>query len=172
MARSVPEWIGKTDDTPVPPRVRLRVLERDGRRCQCGCGREVAPADKWQTDHRTAIINGGENRERNLCTLLTVCHLRKTVADVGEKAAIAKVAKKHAGIVTKSRRPIAGRGFQRSEPMKEKTPKADALRAMREADPARVGAFKVGKPDTFGRPKWKVELGQHKSRIAKRKGKR
>ena len=56
--------------------------------------------------------------------------------------------------------------------MKDKTPKADALRDMREADPVRVGAFKVGKRDTFGRPKWKVELGQHKSRIAKRKGKR
>ena len=29
MARSVAEWVGATPDTPVPPRVRLRVFERD-----------------------------------------------------------------------------------------------------------------------------------------------
>jgi hypothetical protein len=32
MARTLYEWIGKTDDTPVPPRVRLRVLQHFGRR--------------------------------------------------------------------------------------------------------------------------------------------
>lgn len=158
MARTVPEWVGKTDDAPVPPRVRLRVLNRDGGRCQCGCGREVR-GRPWQTDHKVALANSGENREGNLHTLLTVCHLRKTVADVAEKSAVARVAKKHAGIVTKSKRPIAGRGFQRSERMAEKTPKADALRAMREANPARVGAFKV-KPAPKKRP------------AAKRRGKR
>jgi len=31
MPRSIPEWIGRIDDTPVPPRVRLRALERFGR---------------------------------------------------------------------------------------------------------------------------------------------
>ena len=43
MPRSVPEWVGRTDDTPVPPRVRLRVLERFGRRCDPthGCGRPL-----------------------------------------------------------------------------------------------------------------------------------
>lgn len=171
MARSVAEWRGKTDDTPVPPRVRLRVLDRDGHRCQCGCGRPIAAGDKWETDHKVAIINGGANREANLHSLLTVCHLRKTVADVAEKAAVDKIAKKHAGIATKSRRPIAGRGFQRSERMKDKTPKADALRAMREQSAPRIGAFKVEKPDTFGRPKWKAELGRHKAK-AKGRGKR
>ena len=28
MTRSLPEWIGKTDDEPVPLRVKLRVFER------------------------------------------------------------------------------------------------------------------------------------------------
>jgi hypothetical protein len=28
MPRSRPEWRGKTDDDPVPPRVRLRIFER------------------------------------------------------------------------------------------------------------------------------------------------
>ena len=27
MARSVPEWVGKSDDTRVPPRVRIRVYD-------------------------------------------------------------------------------------------------------------------------------------------------
>ena len=36
MIRTTPEWIGKTDDTPVPPHVRLRIFERFGGIC-CEC---------------------------------------------------------------------------------------------------------------------------------------
>jgi 5-methylcytosine-specific restriction protein A len=68
MPRSVSEWIGRTDDTPVPPRVRLRVLERFGRRC----------------DPR--LINGGANRESNLHPLCEWCEPPKTEADVHEKS--------------------------------------------------------------------------------------
>ena len=61
MPRSVQEWIGKTDDTPAPPRVRLRVLERFDRCCDPagGCGRRIRPGDKWICDHRLAIEVGG-----------------------------------------------------------------------------------------------------------------
>jgi len=44
--------------------VRLRVLERFGRRCDParGCGRALRPGDAWTCDHIEAVINGGPNR--------------------------------------------------------------------------------------------------------------
>jgi 5-methylcytosine-specific restriction protein A len=65
MSRSVPEWIGKTDDTPPPPRVRLRVFEAHNGKCHL-TGRKIGPADQWDVDHVLALANGGENRESNL----------------------------------------------------------------------------------------------------------
>lgn len=96
--RSVPEWIGKTASTPVPPRVRIRVFIRDDGRCQCGCTRRITVGEKWQTDHRIALTNDGENRERNLFTLLTEHHKTKTRADVAEKSKVARMRARHLGI--------------------------------------------------------------------------
>ena len=88
MPRSLAEWIGRSDDTPVPPRVRLRVLERFGRRCDpnLGCGRQLRPGDAWTCDHVVAVINGGPNRESNLHPLCEWCEPPKTEADVHEKS--------------------------------------------------------------------------------------
>lgn len=105
MSRSVEEWFGATPNTAVPPRVRLRVFDRDGGKCTCGCGRRITAADKWETDHIIAIINGGENREKNLCTLLKPCHDLKTGKDVAEKSVIYSIRKKYLGIKKKSRFP-------------------------------------------------------------------
>lgn len=96
--RAVPEWRGKTPSTPVPPRVRVRVFIRDDGRCQCGCERRITVGEKWQTDHRQALTNGGENRERNLFTLLTAHHKIKTRADVAEKSKVARIRARHLGI--------------------------------------------------------------------------
>lgn len=98
MTRAVPEWIGKTNDTPVPPRVRLRVFEKDKGICQCGCTRRITPGDAWQTDHIVALSNGGENRESNLRTLLFACHRQKTNQDVAEKSRNYRIRARHAGI--------------------------------------------------------------------------
>jgi 5-methylcytosine-specific restriction protein A len=106
MTRSVPEWIGATPNTPAPPRVRLRVWDRDNGRCQCGCGRAILAGESWQTDHRKAIVNGGENRENNLCTLLTEHHKIKTDADVAEKAKVYALRMAHLGFRTTSKRPM------------------------------------------------------------------
>src|SRR5262245_10360065 len=108
MARTVPEWIGKTDDDPVPPRVRLRQFERDNGCCR-GCGRKLRPGDKWKTDHIKALINGGENREKNLQTLGECCEPQKTANDVAEKSDVYESRLRHVGIKRKSKgRPMPG----------------------------------------------------------------
>jgi 5-methylcytosine-specific restriction protein A len=98
--RSVPEWIGKTDDTPVPPRVRLRVFERFGRCCDPagGCGRAIRPGNAWTCDHVKAIVNGGANRENNLHPLCTWCEPPKTRSDVKLKSDAYRKGLRHAGI--------------------------------------------------------------------------
>lgn len=97
MSRSVPEWVGKTDDTAAPPRVRLRVFEAHGGKCHL-TGRKIKPGDKWDLDHVTALVNGGENRESNLAPALRTEHRKKTAADVAQKAKDRRVRSKHLGI--------------------------------------------------------------------------
>lgn len=97
MSRAVPEWIGATPDTPVPPRVKLRVFEAYEGRCYLS-GVKIRPGDKWELEHVIALINGGENRERNLAPALKGPHAIKTKADVKIKAKTAKVRQKHLGI--------------------------------------------------------------------------
>lgn len=97
MTRSVPEWIGKTPDTPAPPRVRLRVFEAHGGVCYLS-GRKIMPGDAWQLEHPLALVNGGENRESNLAPALTAAHKIKTAEDVAQKAKNDRVRKRHLGI--------------------------------------------------------------------------
>jgi len=97
MTRSTKEWIGATDDTPIPPRVRLRVFLAYEGICQCGCGTKINNKP-WQCDHKAAIINGGENRESNLHPLLDEHHKLKTKKDVAEKAITYKKRLKNYGV--------------------------------------------------------------------------
>jgi 5-methylcytosine-specific restriction protein A len=107
MVRSTPEWIGKTDDEPVPPRVRLRVFERFGGIC-CECTVKIV-GRRWVCDHRKAIINGGENREANLGPIHEACDRNaKTPADVAEKSAVNRVRMAHLGIKKPKGRPMPG----------------------------------------------------------------
>jgi hypothetical protein len=73
MSRKVEEWIGKTPDTPAPPRVRLRVFERHNGICYLS-GRKIMAGDKWEIEHPQALINGGENRESNMAPALVGPH--------------------------------------------------------------------------------------------------
>src|SRR5262249_14961596 len=94
-----------------PPRVRLRVFLRFGGRC-AKCRRPIGPGEPWALDHAIALINGGENRERNLQPLCRgVCEPEKTAADVAEKSANYRKAAAHAGIKVRRRwprRPLPG----------------------------------------------------------------
>jgi 5-methylcytosine-specific restriction endonuclease McrA len=74
--RSTPEWQGKTDDSAIPVRVKLRVhAKAEG--CCAKCGVE---ATTGQYDHAISLILGGENRESNLQFLCVPCHKAKTKA--------------------------------------------------------------------------------------------
>ena len=97
MSRDVPEWIGKTDDTPPPPRVKLRIFERCGGVCHIS-GRKIRPGDKFDYDHITALCNGGENRESNLAPAIREHHREKTADDVKQRAKDDRVRAKHLGI--------------------------------------------------------------------------
>jgi len=96
MTRATPEWHGKTDDTPVPLRVRLRVFEAHGGKCHI-TGQKINPGDAWDLDHVLALINGGENREGNLAPALRHAHRAKTARDVAQKAKDTRIRAKHVG---------------------------------------------------------------------------
>lgn len=107
MPRTVPQWIGKTDDTSVPPRVRLRIWERCGGYCMV-CDRKLRPGDVWEVDHAKALIDGGENREDNLWVVCKPCHTAKTAFEVAIKSKVYRTKAKHLGIKRRKSRPIPG----------------------------------------------------------------
>jgi 5-methylcytosine-specific restriction protein A len=101
--RSTPEWQGKTDDSAIPVRVKLRVhAKAEG--CCAKCGVE---ATTGQYDHAISLILGGENRESNLQFLCVPCHKAKTKLDVKIKAKVARVRARHIGLKKPSRFPAA-----------------------------------------------------------------
>lgn len=105
MPRSVPEWIGKTDDAPIPARVARRVFDTWDGICHVS-GRRIDPVrDEYQIDHIKALCNGGENRESNLAPILIEPHREKTRRDVAEKNKVERVRRKHLGIRSPSRMP-------------------------------------------------------------------
>ena len=151
MSRKVKEWIGKTDDTQAPPRVRLRVFQREKGICHIS-GRKIRAGDHYQIEHKIAIINGGQNRESNLFPALIGPHKEKTKADVKEKAKVAAKAKANLGIKSAPARPINSAGFQPTEKAVERAagktkeplfanlgPPGIARRFAAETPPARKG---------------------------------
>lgn len=105
MARTVSEWVGKNDDTRVPPHVKLRIFDREKGVCHLS-GRKIKPGEPWDLDHKIALINGGEHRESNLFPALRDKHREKTAEDVAEKSAIYEKRAKHIGAKVK-------RGFRK-----------------------------------------------------------
>ena len=95
--RSVPIWIGSTDDAKVPDRVKLRVFEREGGKCWL-TGRKIRPGEPWDLDHKIALCNGGTHSEDNLAPAIREAHRAKTAEDVAQRAKDDRVRKKHLGI--------------------------------------------------------------------------
>lgn len=104
MSRSLPEWVGRSPDSPIPPRVRMRIYDKWKEHC-AACGRKLYPQG-WDCDHIVPLIAGGEHKETNLQPLCKVpCHSDKTLGDVAVKSKVARVRKRHLGIRKKSRFP-------------------------------------------------------------------
>src|SRR5215510_440060 len=89
MTRILKEWIGKTDDTAIPPRVKLRIYDRHHWTC-VSCSRRIVGKLLPRTDHIIALINGGANRESNLQLVCHECHEQKNKSDVQLKSYIAR----------------------------------------------------------------------------------
>lgn len=99
MSRPVKEWIGKTDTTPAPARVKARIIMVQDGICACGCGVKLGAAgEAIEFDHETALILGGENREGNLRALRRPCHAAKTKQDVAQKSVEARKRNKDLGL--------------------------------------------------------------------------
>jgi 5-methylcytosine-specific restriction protein A len=98
LSRDVPEWFGKDDNTPVPPRVKLRVKKRADGLCEICKVR----ADRGDTDHITPVVFSTKeeplNRERNLQWLCINHHKAKTKSDVALKSLVAKRQIRTAGL--------------------------------------------------------------------------
>ena len=109
MSRSLDEWVGKSDDTLVPPRVKLRVWDRSQGKCEV-CTRKLHNGDRWECDHIIALINGGANAENNLRVCCAWCHKRKSAEDVAQKSFEYKRKSRNAGI-KRRKRTIPGRRF-------------------------------------------------------------
>ena len=97
MTRTTPEWIGANDNSPIPPRVKLRVFTKAKERCQ-HCERRICGKLTAEYDHITALVNGGGNRESNIQLLCIECHGLKTKSDVAEKSITARKIAKRIGI--------------------------------------------------------------------------
>ncbi|MBI1493439.1 hypothetical protein [Halocynthiibacter styelae] len=107
MTRNVPEWVGKTDESAIPQRVKLRILERQGNKCPV-TSMLFGPACRPEFDHITALVNGGENRESNIQALSSFAHKEKTAKDVAQKKKDRRVRAKHMGLKPKAYNPIPG----------------------------------------------------------------
>jgi 5-methylcytosine-specific restriction enzyme A len=114
--RSTAEWIGASDDSAIPPRVKVRVFIRDGKKCAI-CTLPILGKLRPAYDHTVALINGGGNRESNLQLLCVPCHAVKTKADVAEKSRVYRKQAKHLGLMPK-RQKIPSRGFQKFAPQR------------------------------------------------------
>lgn len=94
MARSVKEWVGKNDDSQPSEKCKLRILERQGRKCAL-TGKKFTPKDKPDFDHITPLWLGGKNREGNLQAILRDPHKRKTAAEATVRAKVTANTAKH-----------------------------------------------------------------------------
>lgn len=118
--RDVPEWTGKTDSAHIPPRVRDRVFQRADKQCHI-CTLPIAPGEKWQCDHKIALIEGGAHAEANLAPAHVKCHAEKTAGEVKRKSKVAAIRQRHTGVKQPAGK-LQGRGFSPTKPAKAPRP--------------------------------------------------
>lgn len=88
MARTVSEWIGKTDDTRPSKACQRRILERQDFVCAL-TGLPFDDKNKPRFDHKVPLWLGGANRESNLQALREDgAHKPKTAAEAKVRAKV------------------------------------------------------------------------------------
>lgn len=106
MPRTVPEWIGATDNTPPSAACKRRILDRQDNKC-ASTGMEFTPQDPPFFDHKVPVWLGGENRESNLQAIRGEPHQRKTSAEATVRSKVNANRDRHLGL-KKTRRPMPG----------------------------------------------------------------
>lgn len=107
--RSVPEWVGESDDHRPSARVRARVFDKQNGHC-AKCDRYVG-GERWHCDHAIPLwLKPGGNRETNLQILCWDCHGVKTRREARERGKSNRLRMRHIGI-RKPRRIRAWRKF-------------------------------------------------------------
>lgn len=101
--RAIEEWVGKKPDTPVPPRVQLRILLRQSRLCAITGVRIDGIKVKAQCDHIKRLEAGGENRESNLQMIAVEPHKAKTADEEKVEKWVSSRQKTSLGIKKKSK---------------------------------------------------------------------
>lgn len=114
MTRTVPLWVGKSDDSQIPPRIKDRVVIRCGGVCQ-ECRAPFSERVKPEFDHIVSLINGGAHAEGNLQPLCRPCHAAKTKVDVAEKSAVYQKRAKSLGYFAPKQK-IQSAGFRPRRP--------------------------------------------------------
>lgn len=99
MARSVPEWVGKSDDAMPPKSVFDRLYAKQGGK-DAITGIPFSPGDKICRDHVVPLIDGGENRESNLQLITEKQHRIKTAREAMDRAKTRSVQHGHRSYVT------------------------------------------------------------------------
>ena len=106
MPRSIPEWIGTTDDAMPPQNVKLRILKRDHYRCRI-CGQKICDGDGTDFHHDPPLADGGENRESRIFPVHRKCHRMRTAQEALQRAE-ARGSKARAFGIKQSHNPLPG----------------------------------------------------------------
>lgn len=131
MARTVSEWIGKTDDAQPSKACKRRIVERQDRKCAL-TDREFRPGDVIEYDHIVPLWLGGENRETNLQAVIGEAHKRKTKAEAAVRSKVNNQTNKHFRIVDPPK--MQSRGFNTKS---KKAAKREARASMKPSLPPR-----------------------------------
>lgn len=99
MARTVKEWVGRTDDAMPSSEASLRIWHRAKGRCQ-HCERKILAGEPKHRDHIKPLADGGKNVESNFQILCEACHRLKTGAENSERAKVKAKAKSILGLRT------------------------------------------------------------------------
>ena len=110
--RTLDEWVGKTDDSPAPKAVRLRVFARYEGKCYLS-GQVIRAGDAWELEHVKPLWGGGENRENNLAPALKAAHRVKTTSEAKARSKADRVRLKHLGQWPQPVRKIPSKPFAR-----------------------------------------------------------